>query len=132
MTDTIVKLREPSSEGRLYYKPDPETKQHLLLVETSQWKQMAYCVNVDGGSLLLYFDTKRKLRDIEVGIPRKRWERLSNLSEPHESQAADIFLRGVASYHGKWKHPHIRWRSSDESAIRFYEYEHPVLAITNP
>ena len=131
MTDTIVELRESSSEGRLYYKPDPETKQHLLLVASSQSSRWTYCVNLDGGSLLLDFNAKRKLVNIELGIPRRHWQISSNLLSPSPTESADVFLRGVASFHGKWKHPHIRWRSSDGSAIKTYGYEHPVVAITN-
>lgn len=126
MTETIIELRQPSSEGRLFFKPDS----HLLLVESSQWRQMAYCVNIDGGSLLLYFDKQRKLRDIEFGIPRSHWKKLSVLTKPIEAKPADIFLRGVTSYHGKWKHPHIR-RRSDNSTIRIYDYEHRVFTVTD-
>ena len=126
MTETIIELRQPSSEGRLFFKPDS----HLLLVESSQWRQMAYCVNIDGGSLLLYFDKQRKLRDIELGIPRSHWQQLSVITKPNEAKPADIFLRGVASYHGKWKHSLIS-RRSDNSTIRIYDYEHRVFAVTD-
>ena len=62
MTETIVELREISSEGRLYYKTYPGNKHNLLIVATLQPRQMAYCVNIEGGHLLLYFDAQRKLQ----------------------------------------------------------------------
>jgi len=45
-------------------------------------------------------------------------------------ESSDIFLRGVQSYHGKWKHPHIRKRP-DASTIRVYEYDHEITAVAN-
>jgi hypothetical protein len=131
MTETIVELREASSEGRLYYRTYSGNKHNLLIVQSLQPRQMAYCVNIDGGHLLLYFDTQRKLQDIEVGISRKHWQKLSNLLEPSAVESEDIFLRGVASYNGKWKRPHIRKRA-DGSTIRTYAYEHQVMVVTNP
>ena len=128
MTKTIVELRESSSEGRLYYKTYPGNKHDLLIVESLQPRQMAYCVNIEGGLLLLYFDTKRKLKEIELGIPRNRWRKSSDLPKPDAIESLDIFLRGVQSYHGKWKHPHIRKRP-DTSTIRVYEYDHEVTVV---
>src|SRR5688500_3451669 len=101
MTETIVEFRESSSEGRLYYKTYPENKHNLLIVESLQQRQMAYCVNIEGGLLLLYFDAKRKLQEIEFVIPRNLWQKSSNLPKPDAVEASDIFLRGVQSYHGK-------------------------------
>ena len=130
MTETIVELREASSEGRLYYKTYPGNKHNLLIAESLQSRPMAYCVNIEGGHLLLYFDTQRKLRDFEFGIPRKHWQRLSNLQSPDGIESSDIFLRGVQSFYGKWKHPHTRKRT-DGSTIRWYEYDREVTAVTN-
>ena len=91
MTETIVELHESSSDGRLYYKTYPGNKHNLLIVESVQSRQMAYCVNIDGGLLLLYFDAKRKLQEIEFGIPRSRWQKSSNISEPDAVESSDIF-----------------------------------------
>jgi hypothetical protein len=130
MTETIVELRKTSSEGRLYYKTYPGNKHNILIVESLQPRQMAYCVNIEGGHLLLYFDAQRKLQDIEFGISRKHWQRLSNLPGPDRSESSDVFLRGVQPLHGKWKHPHIRKRD-DGSTIRGYEYDREVTAVAN-
>ncbi len=130
MTETIVELHEFSSDGRLYYKTYPGNKHNLLIVESVESRQMAYCVNIDGGLLLLYFDAKRKLQEIEFGIPRNCWQKSSNIPEPDVVESSDIFLRGVQSYHGKWKHPYIRKRV-DGSTIRGYEYDREVTAVAN-
>ncbi|SRR6266508_3381045 len=130
MTETIVELRETSNEGRLYYKTYSGNKHNLLIVESLQPRQMAYCVNIEGGHLLLYFDTQRKLQEFEFGISRKHWQRLSNLPSPDGTELADISLRGVQSFHGKWKRPHIRKRV-DGSTIRGYEYDREITAVTN-
>ena len=130
MTKTIVELHEPSSEGRLYYKTYPGNKHNLLIVESLQPRQMTYYVNIAGGVLLLYFDTKRKLQEIELGIPRNRWQKSSNLHQPDVVESSDVYLRGVQSYHGQWKHPHIRKRP-DDSTIKGYEYDHEVTAVAN-
>jgi hypothetical protein len=91
---------------------------------------MAYCVNIEGGHLLLYFDAQRKLQDFEFGISRKHWQRMSNLPSPDQIESADIFLRGVQSFDGKWKRPHIRKRA-DGSTIRGYEYDREITAVTD-
>jgi hypothetical protein len=130
MTKTIVELHKTSSEGRLYYKTYPGNKHNLLIVESLQPRQMAYCVNIEGGLLLLYFDAKRKLQELEFGIPRSRWHKSSSLLEPDAVESSDIFLRGIQSYHGKWKHARIRKRC-DTSTIRVYEYDHEVTAVAN-
>jgi hypothetical protein len=131
MTKTIVELRESSSEGRLYYKTYPGNKHNLLIVESLEPRQMAYCVNIGGGLLLLYFDATRKLQEIELGISRNRWKKSSNLPKPDTVESSDIYLRGIQSYHGKWQHPHIRKRP-DASTIRVYAYDHEVNAVANP
>jgi hypothetical protein len=130
MTETIVELRETSSEGRLYYKTYPRNKHNLLIVESLQPRKMAYCVNIEGGHLLLYFDAQRKLQNIEFGISQKYWQRLSNLPSPDGTESSDVFLRGVQSFHDKWKHSHIRKRA-DGSTIRVYEYDREVTAVAN-
>ena len=130
MTETIVELRETSNEGGLYYKTYPGNKHNLLIVESLQPRQMAYCVNIEGGHLLLYFDTQRKLQEIELGIPRKHWQKLSNLTSPDGTESSDVFLRGVQSFYGKWTYPRIRKRT-DSSTIRGYEYDREVTAVTN-
>jgi len=131
MKETIVQLREPSIEGRLYYRPTSDHKHNLLLIQNPQLRQMAYCVNI-GSVLLLYFDARRKLQDIEFGIHRNYWQKSSSLSEPADmSKSSDIFLLGIKSNSGKWKHHHIWRRHTEDSSIRTYEYECRVIALTN-
>ena len=130
MNETIIELREASNEGRLYYKTYPGNKHNLLIVQSLQPRQMAYCVNIEAGSLLLYFDAQRRLQDIELGIRRNYWQKTLSLSEPGAVESADVFLRGVTSFHGKWKHPWVHKRSG--RTIRVHEFDHKVSALSNP
>jgi len=49
---------------------------------------------------------------------------------PDGTELADVFLRGVQSFHGKWKHAHIRKRA-DGSTIRVHEYDREITAVSN-
>jgi hypothetical protein len=104
----------------------------MLYVESQQTRRMAYCVNVHGGQLLLYFDTQRLLKEIEFGIHQKWWKKSTALSVPQTNETADLFLLGVKSYHGKWKHSHI-FRKPDGLTIKdYFEDELPITTATNP
>jgi hypothetical protein len=90
-----VKLKDATSNGRLYYTSDPEIEPLVLFIKNPNQRKMAYSINVNGGGMLLALDNHRILQSAEFIIHRRVWKKGIFDTIPEPKIIADIEFSNV-------------------------------------
>jgi hypothetical protein len=126
MGELIIKLQEATSNGRLYYTPDPEIEPLVLFIKNSNQRKMAYSINIGGGGMLLNLDNNHILQSAEFIIHRRTWKKVFLDAIPEPKFFADIEFPNV---HAEYTELDIPITVTSDST---YNYVRIVLGEVEP
>lgn len=113
LNELHIKLREPTTRGRLYYCTDPDVADHLIYLRSlAPSKEIGHSINVKGGTVLFGADEYHLIRSVEVIIPKHHWVIDPLLYPPNPNKLADIELIEV-SHRKEW----IEWQNRSITVI---------------
>jgi hypothetical protein len=131
MDALTITLKNPTSEGRIYYKTDPQVEKNLIFLQSKNHRNIVYKILINN-EVIIEMDGNKLLYDVEVLFPRRSWKIENSVSIPDNFEEADMVFSNIIEKSEFYDLPVRVVADSAYSVAKVIlgQYEEPLRAIS--